>query len=335
LPYAHGHQVAYFPTDGTPLRYRQLKSDEFHFNSASANPESHDSVPAVCSSSTSTNTMITSTAPSDAAAINIGLSQSPFTSSSSSPLSSLSASNSVTSLPSAVSSHSLSPPVQATKLNSIPSISISRSKITRRTGHSKFRSPTHSTKTGTSNLSKGKSSAVSTPTPTHASTRVTRAVAAASAFSASVIQKRGSSCHQCKNVKKVHGCSNQIPRKTSGSVRRTGQLMKLCRKKYCDRCLARSYNEHFPTGCASYSVQWICPSCRGKCICAVCTRGRDRTDIVPLQSVSVTSSPAPSSSSSPPSSSATPPPLPPAIPRQAGPSSEHSDGSGNGADSEN
>mmetsp|Transcript_42836 Transcript_42836/g.71339 ORF Transcript_42836/g.71339 Transcript_42836/m.71339 type:complete len:571 (-) Transcript_42836:109-1821(-) len=79
----------------------------------------------------------------------------------------------------------------------------------------------------------------------------------------------GSSCHQCKSrraVNKLYICSNQ------GSPQKSKDRRHICRKKYCDQCLEKFYNENPPS-----SVQinlWLCPACRSLCCCAACRRNK-------------------------------------------------------------
>ena len=73
----------------------------------------------------------------------------------------------------------------------------------------------------------------------------------------------GNSCHQCKTAKDsslLLFCS---------SAAEKGVRKRRCRKKYCESCLRRSYNPEVATP----SLQWVCPSCAGFCVCAACSRG--------------------------------------------------------------
>lgn len=76
----------------------------------------------------------------------------------------------------------------------------------------------------------------------------------------------GSSCHQCKSrctLASLILCKNTPSSKTKG--KRQG-----CRKKYCDRCLNKFYNENSPV--PGQEHKWSCPACRGICRCAACRR---------------------------------------------------------------
>lgn len=76
----------------------------------------------------------------------------------------------------------------------------------------------------------------------------------------------GSSCHQCKSrctLSSLILCKNTPA--TKGKGKRQG-----CRKKYCDRCLNKFYNENSPV--PGQEIKWACPACRGICRCAACRR---------------------------------------------------------------
>eukprot|EP00954_Amorphochlora_amoebiformis_P022416 1353189-Amorphochlora_amoeboformis.AAC.2 len=74
--------------------------------------------------------------------------------------------------------------------------------------------------------------------------------------------KGGSSCHQCKSRRLFEDltyCTSSLDSKK-----------KTCRKKYCEHCLRKFYNEpHIPP---KNKASWICPSCRRICCCAACRR---------------------------------------------------------------
>jgi hypothetical protein len=81
--------------------------------------------------------------------------------------------------------------------------------------------------------------------------------------------QRGTSCHQCKNARSIEQlafCSNLFNK-------RTKQDFRTCRKKYCEICLRKFYNESLET---ARQPDWVCPSCRGVCRCAACTRKRNK-----------------------------------------------------------
>lgn len=84
-----------------------------------------------------------------------------------------------------------------------------------------------------------------------------------------VRKARGTSCHQCKNTKslnKLAYCANLFEKRTKPEKRR-------CRKKYCETCLLKFYNDSFEE---IISKPWICASCRGLCCCAACERNKDK-----------------------------------------------------------
>ncbi len=73
----------------------------------------------------------------------------------------------------------------------------------------------------------------------------------------------GISCHQCKNIKRgeelVH-CTNTWPSRNAIDGKR------VCRKKYCDKCMAKYHD----------GKEWsTCPGCRRVCTCANCERKQD------------------------------------------------------------
>jgi len=77
----------------------------------------------------------------------------------------------------------------------------------------------------------------------------------------------GSSCHQCKSRRAMHKlyfCSNQ------GSAKKPKDKRHLCRKKYCDQCLEKFYQEEPPSH--AEIAKWMCPACRCLCCCAACRR---------------------------------------------------------------
>mmetsp|Transcript_2955 Transcript_2955/g.5476 ORF Transcript_2955/g.5476 Transcript_2955/m.5476 type:complete len:361 (-) Transcript_2955:342-1424(-) len=93
----------------------------------------------------------------------------------------------------------------------------------------------------------------------------------------------GSSCHQCKSrcsLSSLCLCKNTPTLKGKG--KRQG-----CRKKYCDRCLNKFYNENAPT--KEQQSSWACPACRGICRCAACRRqkAKHQNGIAASQSPSV------------------------------------------------
>ena len=76
---------------------------------------------------------------------------------------------------------------------------------------------------------------------------------------------KGTSCHQCKNtkqLKKLAFCANLFNKRTKPEKR-------VCRKKYCETCLKKFYNDNLSD---IVGKSWICASCRGVCCCAACTR---------------------------------------------------------------
>uniref|UniRef100_A0A7S2TPP0 Zinc-finger domain-containing protein n=2 Tax=Lotharella oceanica TaxID=641309 RepID=A0A7S2TPP0_9EUKA len=74
--------------------------------------------------------------------------------------------------------------------------------------------------------------------------------------------KGGSSCHQCKSRRMFQDltyCTSSLENKK-----------KTCRKKYCEHCLTKFYNE--PPLSRRDKARWVCPSCRRICCCAACRR---------------------------------------------------------------
>mmetsp|Transcript_19208 Transcript_19208/g.34309 ORF Transcript_19208/g.34309 Transcript_19208/m.34309 type:complete len:284 (+) Transcript_19208:315-1166(+) len=75
--------------------------------------------------------------------------------------------------------------------------------------------------------------------------------------------KGGSSCHQCKSRRLFEDltyCTSSLDQNKK----------KTCRKKYCNHCLNKFYDEpHVPP---KNKLTWICPSCRRICCCAACRR---------------------------------------------------------------
>lgn len=72
----------------------------------------------------------------------------------------------------------------------------------------------------------------------------------------------GSSCHQCKsrrNYQDLIFCTNIVDKKN-----------KSCRKKYCEHCLRKFYQED--ANDIPDKNSWACPSCRKLCCCAACRR---------------------------------------------------------------
>eukprot|EP01006_Ploeotia_vitrea_P051044 TRINITY_DN67520_c4_g1_i2.p1 TRINITY_DN67520_c4_g1~~TRINITY_DN67520_c4_g1_i2.p1 ORF type:complete len:357 (+),score=151.10 TRINITY_DN67520_c4_g1_i2:152-1072(+) len=83
--------------------------------------------------------------------------------------------------------------------------------------------------------------------------------------------RTGSSCHQCKSRSQPTNlvyCKQLVQRK-SKSIKGN----RICRKKYCPRCLRKFYHEDAPRTPEDVAL-WTCPSCRQKCCCAACRRHR-------------------------------------------------------------
>ncbi|XP_010496863.1 PREDICTED: uncharacterized protein LOC104773892 [Camelina sativa] len=82
--------------------------------------------------------------------------------------------------------------------------------------------------------------------------------------------KNGKSCHQCrqKTMDFVAPCK----------VRRMNN--KLCPNKFCYKCLSNRYGENAEE--VAKLDDWVCPQCRGICICSVCmtSRGLNPTGIL-------------------------------------------------------
>jgi hypothetical protein len=93
---------------------------------------------------------------------------------------------------------------------------------------------------------------------------------------------QGTSCHQCKNARS----QDQLAFCNNSFNKRTGPDKRHCRKKFCQTCkyphckvslahisflgLKKFYNDSVEN---SKTVPgWLCPSCRGICTCAACTR---------------------------------------------------------------
>lgn len=88
-------------------------------------------------------------------------------------------------------------------------------------------------------------------------------------------QKKGTSCHQCKNTKDLQYlsfCMNTFEKRTKNEKRN-------CRKKFCQVCLKKFYNEELSE--ALRNPCWSCPSCRGECVCAACSRLREKGFLPP------------------------------------------------------
>lgn len=75
----------------------------------------------------------------------------------------------------------------------------------------------------------------------------------------------GMSCHQCKRShQKLIFCS-------SLTRMYNGKTLRMCRKKYCLRCIEKFYPNY-----GISLTDWKCPSCRNVCVCAACKR-RDKS----------------------------------------------------------
>jgi hypothetical protein len=84
----------------------------------------------------------------------------------------------------------------------------------------------------------------------------------------------GSSCHQCKSRRAHYEliyCTQQ-QRKKKGNLP-AGPVG--CRKKYCEHCLSKFYQEARPSEAAQKT--WVCPSCRHECSCAACRKKGEET----------------------------------------------------------
>ncbi|MES1920287.1 hypothetical protein MHBO_001973 [Bonamia ostreae] len=74
--------------------------------------------------------------------------------------------------------------------------------------------------------------------------------------------KMGSSCHQCKsrrNKSVLLWCSSL-------------NSSKQCKKKYCDNCLKKFYNQSIFNFTEVQQKHWKCPACENNCSCAACRR---------------------------------------------------------------
>lgn len=67
-------------------------------------------------------------------------------------------------------------------------------------------------------------------------------------------------------------CTNQFRRRNRPDTR-------LCRKKYCDTCISKFYDEKIAE--VRENATWSCPACRGTCTCAACTRARELARLHP------------------------------------------------------
>ena len=107
----------------------------------------------------------------------------------------------------------------------------------------------------------------------------------------------GSSCHQCKTRRisaELVYCMQSHAKKGRTRKRRiedqpsvyiipnpatTYKAERLCRKKYCSRCLVKFYNEQAPAKIGPHGDRsWSCPGCRGLCSCAACKRQQTKKD---------------------------------------------------------
>ena len=89
--------------------------------------------------------------------------------------------------------------------------------------------------------------------------------------SPSRVDRSGESCHQCKTRRLPSDLIYCSARHLKKGRARKKKKERLCRKKYCARCLSKFYNELPPTVNGPDSG-WICPGCRGVCSCAACKR---------------------------------------------------------------
>lgn len=84
----------------------------------------------------------------------------------------------------------------------------------------------------------------------------------------------GLSCHQCKSRKPTEElvfCTKLFQKKTKNESRP-------CQKKFCVSCLQKFYHleAHGIRGKeAMQTSKFVCPSCAGYCVCAVCKRRED------------------------------------------------------------
>ena len=60
--------------------------------------------------------------------------------------------------------------------------------------------------------------------------------------------------------------------------KRSDEKRQSCRKKYCENCLKRFYNEKPPDQKTNPSCHWPCPACRELCSCAACRRNKTEGD---------------------------------------------------------
>lgn len=87
----------------------------------------------------------------------------------------------------------------------------------------------------------------------------------------------GSSCHQCKTRRTdndLYFCSTTHLKKGRTKLLKTERL---CRKKYCGRCLVKFYGQVPPAHTGPNPLNtWSCPGCLGICTCAACKRQRNK-----------------------------------------------------------
>lgn len=86
--------------------------------------------------------------------------------------------------------------------------------------------------------------------------------------------KTGSSCHQCKSRQPKEALSYCMNAKTNLPQNSN----RPCRKKYCDGCLQKFYNENPPDLKHDTNNHWPCPSCRSMCSCAACKKSREKKE---------------------------------------------------------
>eukprot|EP00475_Leptophrys_vorax_P031375 TRINITY_DN4751_c0_g1_i3.p1 TRINITY_DN4751_c0_g1~~TRINITY_DN4751_c0_g1_i3.p1 ORF type:complete len:347 (+),score=81.05 TRINITY_DN4751_c0_g1_i3:706-1746(+) len=99
----------------------------------------------------------------------------------------------------------------------------------------------------------------------------------------------GSSCHQCKSRRGLDAlsfCYRMFLRHPDKEKKQ------LCRKKYCDLCLKKFYNETPPEIRHNVTSGWKCPACRNSCCCAACRRAKAKSFDSYLSTSSVSMSPA-------------------------------------------
>ena len=86
-----------------------------------------------------------------------------------------------------------------------------------------------------------------------------------------------SSCHQCKTLhvdSSLYFCAKSY---TAMSGSKQERKERLCRKKYCYRCLAKYYPEKPPDPTDPRAKDtWHCPACLNLCTCAACKRQRSK-----------------------------------------------------------